>query len=45
MAIGVPKTVRCKNWKCRYKFLVVIGDVRPQEIKCPKCGHRWLFMK
>ncbi len=33
-----PKTVRCV--KCRKKFKVGIGDVRPQIAECPYCKFK-----
>ena len=35
MPIPIPKVVKCK--KCKKKFNVLIGDVRPQKIECPNC--------
>ncbi len=32
---SLPKTVRCV--KCKKKFKVGIGDVRPQRAECPYC--------
>ena len=42
MPIGKPKIVKCKS--CKEKFMVIIGDVRPQRIECPKCKYVWFFM-
>lgn len=41
MPIAVPKTMKCK--KCKKKFSVLIGDVRPQKIECPNCKNYWLY--
>lgn len=43
MPIGRPVIVKCKM--CGMKFTVMIGDVRPQIIKCPKCKKFFLYYK
>ncbi len=43
MPIGRFMIVKCKH--CRMKFSVMIGDVRPQIIKCPKCKKYFLYYK
>jgi len=41
MPIGRPKMVKCKN--CKKRFMVMIGDVRPQRITCMHCGFVWFY--
>ncbi len=41
MPISRPKMVKCKL--CRKRFMVLIGDVRPQRIECPSCKFVWFY--
>lgn len=42
MPVSRPRIVKCKV--CKNHFVVMIGDIRPQRIECPKCKYVWFYI-